>query len=74
MGPMAEDFHEAFGLDADEEHITTVDADGVALAAIQGLAERLNEENRRLRERVADLEARFDEMVDDADRAAPADD
>jgi hypothetical protein len=37
MGPMGQDFHAAFGLGRDEKHITTVDADGVALAAIQGL-------------------------------------
>ena len=38
MGPMAQDFYAAFGLGDSERHITTVDADGVALAAIQGLA------------------------------------
>ena len=38
MGPMAEDFHAAFGLANDDKSIATVDADGVALAAIQGLA------------------------------------
>ncbi|MEM6282963.1 MAG: tail fiber domain-containing protein, partial [Chloroflexota bacterium] len=37
MGPMAQDFYAAFGLGLDERHIDTVDADGVALAAIQGL-------------------------------------
>ncbi len=37
MGPMAQDFHAAFGLGEDDKHITTVDADGVALAAIQAL-------------------------------------
>ena len=37
MGPMAQDFAAAFGLGADEKRITTIDADGVALAAIQGL-------------------------------------
>jgi hypothetical protein len=37
MGPMAQDFHAAFGLGLDNRHIATVDADGVALAAIQGL-------------------------------------
>ena len=37
MGPMAQDFYAAFGLGEDDRHITTVDADGVALAAIQGL-------------------------------------
>jgi hypothetical protein len=37
IGPMAQDFHAAFGLGDSERHIATVDADGVALAAIQGL-------------------------------------
>lgn len=37
LGPMAQDFRAAFGLGPDDRHIATVDADGVALAAIQGL-------------------------------------
>jgi hypothetical protein len=37
IGPMAQDFHAAFGVGEDDKHITTIDADGVALAAIQGL-------------------------------------
>ncbi len=37
IGPMAQDFREAFGVGHDEKRISTVDADGVALAAIQGL-------------------------------------
>jgi len=37
MGPMAQDFHAAFGLGETDLGISTVDADGVALAAIQGL-------------------------------------
>jgi hypothetical protein len=41
LGPVAEDFRAAFGLGNDATSISTVDADGVALAAIQGLAARL---------------------------------
>ncbi len=37
IGPMAQDFYTAFGLGEDDKHIGTVDANGVALAAIQGL-------------------------------------
>jgi hypothetical protein len=37
IGPMAQDFYAAFGVGEDDKHITTIDADGVALAAIQGL-------------------------------------
>lgn len=41
MGPMAQDFHHAFGLGHSDKQIVTVDADGVALAAIQGLNAKL---------------------------------
>jgi len=48
VGPMAQDFHAAFRLGTDERHIATVDADGVALAAIQGLNQKLSEQEARL--------------------------
>jgi hypothetical protein len=44
VGPMAEDFYATFGHGPSEESITTVDADGVALAAIQGLYELVKEQ------------------------------
>jgi len=50
IGPMAQDFYAAFGLGEDELHISTVDADGVALAAIQGLYELSQEQAARIRE------------------------
>ena len=50
VGPMAQDFHAAFGLGTDDKHIATVDADGVALAAIQGLNQRLNEQESEIQE------------------------
>jgi hypothetical protein len=37
IGPMAQDFHAAFGLGPDDTHITSIDEDGVALAAIKAL-------------------------------------
>jgi hypothetical protein len=43
VGPTAEDFHEAFNLGESSTTIGTVDADGVALAAIQGLYELVQE-------------------------------
>ncbi|MEI6676632.1 MAG: tail fiber domain-containing protein, partial [Verrucomicrobiota bacterium] len=45
IGPMAQDFYAAFGVGEDERHITTVDEDGVALAAIQGLNMKLQEKD-----------------------------
>ena len=37
VGPTAQDFRAAFGLGEDDRHISTVDSEGVALAAIQAL-------------------------------------
>ena len=59
LGPMAEDFAETFGVGNGDESIATVDADGVALAAIQGLAHRLEGRTDRLREQLAEKEARI---------------
>jgi hypothetical protein len=58
LGPVAEDFHAAFGLGGDGRAISTVDADGVALAAIQGLARRLarEREERSRREQALHLQ------------------
>jgi hypothetical protein len=60
LGPMAQDFQAAFGLDgADDKHISVVDEGGVALAAIQGLNQKLEEtraENADLRARLEKLE------------------
>ena len=64
MGPMAQDFHAAFGLGEDPLRISTIDADGVALAAARALEartrainERLQQELDALRARLASLEA-----------------
>lgn len=43
IGPMAQDFNAAFQLGESDRAITTVDADGVALAAIQGLNQKLEQ-------------------------------
>jgi hypothetical protein len=47
LGPMAQDFYAAFHVGPDDKHIATVDADGVALAAVQGLNQKLTEELKR---------------------------
>jgi len=44
VGPMAQDFRAAFQVGQNERGIATVDADGVALAAIQGLHELVMEQ------------------------------
>ena len=53
IGPMAQDFHAAFGVGSSDKCIPTVDENGVALAAIQALyqrVERLAQEGRELRQ------------------------
>jgi hypothetical protein len=72
IGPMAQDFHAAFGVGPDNEHITMVDADGVAFAAIQALHEhvktqdseisKLQQENSRLKDRLDALEKKHDNL------------
>jgi trimeric autotransporter adhesin len=61
-GPVAEEFKAAFGLGGDARYIATVDADGVALAAIQGLNAKLERENQQLREALTALSARVDRI------------
>lgn len=62
VGPMAQDFHAAFGVGQDDRHIATVDADGVALAAIQGLHAEAQEKDARIRA-LEEQVRRLDEMV-----------
>ena len=57
IGPTAQDFHAAFGLGEDARRIATVDADGIALAAIQGLLARTREQAAQIEQLTAALEA-----------------
>ena len=67
IGPMAQDFYAAFNVGPDDKHITTVDESGVALAAIQGLNQKLEatraenaalkQQNDSLAERLRQLES-----------------
>jgi len=70
VGPMAQDFRAAFGLGEHETAIATVDADGVALAAIQGLNQKLeaalktkDAEIQRLQETVTELKQLFSQLT-----------
>jgi hypothetical protein len=46
MGPMAQDFYKSFNLGTTDRAINSIDAQGVAFAAIQGLNQKLNEQNK----------------------------
>lgn len=65
MGPMAQDFYAAFGLGEDDKHLATIDLDGVALAAIQGLYamnQELSAANSALREENTVQQAQLDDL------------
>ena len=69
IGPMAQDFYAAFKVGEDERRINTIDADGVALSAIQGLNRIVQEKDARINqlekqnaaqeEKINNLEARM---------------
>ncbi|MGH1274437.1 tail fiber domain-containing protein [Bacillus cereus] len=60
VGPTAQDFKTAFELNGDDnKYISSVDIQGIALAAIQGLNEKLKVENDELHKKLANLEARL---------------
>jgi hypothetical protein len=59
IGPVAQDFYEAFGTGGDDRYIGTIDADGVAFAAIQGLHQLVQEKDceiEELRSKVSELQ------------------
>jgi hypothetical protein len=67
MGPMAQDFRAAFGLGVSDTLIDTIDPDGVALAAIQGLHQVVVEKDAEiaeLRSRQAVMEAQIAELME----------
>jgi len=65
VGPMAQDFYSAFRVGEDDRHITSIDEDGVALAAIKALHREnlsLRADNGSLRDRLAALEKKVDAL------------
>jgi hypothetical protein len=58
LSPMAQDFWHSFGLGLGETQITASDVSGVALAAIQGLNQKLANDGKAKDVRIAALEAK----------------
>ncbi|MCO6436652.1 MAG: tail fiber domain-containing protein [Phycisphaerae bacterium] len=56
IGPVAQDFYAAFGTGEDDRYIGTIDADGVALAAIQGLHEVVQQKDEAIRAQRREIE------------------
>jgi hypothetical protein len=68
IGPMAQDFAAAFGVGQDDVTIASIDADGVALAAIQALYELVETQRSRLEQQhveIAQLRAQVQLLIND---------
>jgi hypothetical protein len=50
IGPVAQDFRSAFNLCTDDKTLNIVDAQGVTMAAIQGLYQIMREKDRQIAE------------------------
>jgi hypothetical protein len=63
VGPMAQDFHAAFGLGGtDDRVIHATNAQGVTIAALQGLNAKLEDKCQALQAEVADMKSRMAAM------------
>ena len=62
IGPMAQDFKAAFFPGRDEKQISTLEFDGVALAAIQGLNEKVEARSKHLEAENAALKRRLEKL------------
>jgi hypothetical protein len=62
IGPVAQDFRSAFAIGTDERHIAPLDEGGVALAAIQGLNRKLEQELEQKDSEIAELKARLEKL------------
>jgi hypothetical protein len=64
LGPMAQDFHAAFGLDGDDDtHINLADISGISLAAIQELSAQMKIKDAQiaeLKQQIAIMSAAFE--------------
>jgi hypothetical protein len=59
IGPMAQDFYRLFGVGTNNTTITTVDPDGISLAAIKALIDK----NKKLESELAELRKRVEDLV-----------
>lgn len=50
IGPVAQDFYAIFGVGDDDKHISTIDPAGISLAGIKALNEKVNAQQKQIRE------------------------
>jgi hypothetical protein len=68
LGPMAQDFHSAFGLGGDDDrHLSLLDVGGVSLAAIQGLRQQLRDERSKVEQLRRDTDRRISTLQRERD-------
>lgn len=58
VGPVAQDFHAAFGFGESDRYLTSCDVDGIAFLAIQ----ELYQENQELKKRMAEMEKALQDL------------
>ena len=68
IGPMAQDFKRTFGTFGDDKHIKQLDADGVIMAGIKGMAIK----NKKLEERIEQLDYETPELNERFDKLETA--
>ena len=62
IGPMAQDFYAAFAVGTDDKHIAPIDEGGVALAAIQGLNQKIDSREELLERRLKQKDAELNDL------------
>jgi hypothetical protein len=70
IGPMAQDFMQAFRLGSDDKLIGYVDENGVALAAIQGLNQKVEEKDAEIRQHATEL-VELKQRLEDLEKIIP---
>jgi hypothetical protein len=64
IGPMAQDFKQAFYPGRDDKGISTLEFDGVELAAIQGLNQKVEEKAAKIQEQAAEIQSLKQDMAE----------
>jgi hypothetical protein len=73
LGPMGQDFYSAFKIGTDEKHLAPIDEGGVALAAIQGLNQKLEgkeSEIQQLKQALAELREQVSKLAAERESGA----
>jgi hypothetical protein len=72
IGPMAQEFYAAFAVGEDDRHIADVDEGGVALAAIQGLNQKMEAQLKEKDNEIAALKHQNDSLAKQLNELASA--